>query len=180
MVNIRKINPVARAVGTVGVVAGLVGAVTFANLTSNTVALTDNELASATAQLQIGSDAEPFTITSVAGINTDLVPGVPKSFTYYLKNTGDVSMSVKATVPTDVSASTLDPSKVTLSFDCGGGPVSFTMNAWSNGGTATVPGTIAPNQIWTCSETATLDSGYTGQGGQSMVPFTVNFDGTQI
>lgn len=54
MVNIRKINPMARAVGVIGVVAGLATAVTFAALQSQAT-LTDNTISSGTANLQIAT-----------------------------------------------------------------------------------------------------------------------------
>jgi hypothetical protein len=44
MVSIRSINPMVRAVGTMGAVAAVVGGITFAALTSNTVALSPNTL----------------------------------------------------------------------------------------------------------------------------------------
>lgn len=54
MLNLRNINPMVRAVGTMGAVSALVGGITFAQLTSNTVALSDNQLSTASAHLKIG------------------------------------------------------------------------------------------------------------------------------
>ena|SRR5579871_3882659 len=179
MINIRKMSPMVRSIGTMGVVAGLVGAVTFANLQSNVVALDPNTLDSATASLEIGSNAEAFTHTSVTGINATLVPGIPQSFTFYLKNDGQSDMNVTASVPTNVSGSPVPASDISLSFDCGSGPVTFTLAAWS-GGSAAIPGNpLTAGNTWTCSETATLSSSYSGSGGQAVTPFRVEFVGNQ-
>ncbi len=75
MFTIHKINPMVRAVGTMGAVAALVGGITFANLTSNTVALTPNNLTSATAALQIGPNCSTLNSSSTPGFAvTSLVP----------------------------------------------------------------------------------------------------------
>jgi len=44
MLNLRTMNPMVRAVGTMGAVSVLVGGITFASLTSNMVALTPSNL----------------------------------------------------------------------------------------------------------------------------------------
>jgi len=180
MISIRKINPMARAIGTMGAVAALVGGITFAALQSNTVALSSNTLSSATAALQIGSNSESYSDTAVAGMTATLVPGVPSSpFTFYLKNNGQSDMNITAHVPTDVSSSTIPASDITLSLDCGGGPVSFTLDAW-HAGSAAIPGNpLTASNTWTCTETATLASSYSGGGGESVTPFDVQFVGNQ-
>ena len=179
MLSLSKINPLARAIGTMGAIAGLVGAVTFANLQSNTVALSPNTLTSATANLQIGNNAEAFNNTSVSGITATLTPGTPSSFTFYLKNNGQSNMNITAHVPTDFSTSPIPASDITLSFDCGSGPVTFTLDAWA-AGSAAIPGNpLGAGSTWTCSETATLASSYGGPGGQAVTPFDVDFVGNQ-
>lgn len=180
MWSLRKINPMVRAVGTMGAVAALVGGITFADLNSNQVALTNNTLVSATAQLQIGSNAEAFNNNSVAGMNSTLTPGVPSSFTFFLKNNGQAPLNITASVPTSGNNSDIPYSDITLSFDCGNGPVTFTLDAWA-AGSAAIPGNpLGSNATWTCSETATLASSYSGQGGQSVKAFKVNFVGNQV
>lgn len=51
MSRLSKLGPIARAVGVIGATAGLVTGVTFAALTSNTVALTPNNISVASASL---------------------------------------------------------------------------------------------------------------------------------
>ncbi|GEM_PF-1622949 len=55
MLNLRNINPMVRAVGTMGAVAALTTGITFAQLTSNTVALSSNTLSTGSANLEIGA-----------------------------------------------------------------------------------------------------------------------------
>jgi hypothetical protein len=180
MQRIRRINPLLRAIGIIGVVAGLTTAITFAALTSNTVALSPNTLASATANLQIGSNTEAFSNTSVAGMTATLVPGTTSApFTFFLKNNGQSDMNVTAHIPTVFNASAIPPSDVTLSFDCGSGPVAFTLDAWA-AGSAAIPGNpLTAGNTWTCTETATLASSYSGAGGQTVQSFDVQFVGNQ-
>lgn len=180
MLSIRKINPMARSIGTMGAVAALVGGITFANLNTNTVALSPNTLTSATASLQVGSNAEAFNDVSVAGMTSTLVPGVPSTpFTFYLKNNGQSDMNITAHVPTNFTGSVVAPSDVTLSLDCGGGPVAFTLDAWA-AGSAAIPGNpLTAGNTWTCTETATLAASYGGSGGQAVTPFDVQFVGNQ-
>src|SRR6185295_12572971 len=53
MLSLRKINPMARAVGTMGVVAVMVGAVTFAQFQTNNVTLAANSVSVDTSVLRI-------------------------------------------------------------------------------------------------------------------------------
>jgi hypothetical protein len=178
MLKLSNINPVARAVGTMGAIAAIVGGVTFAAFQSNTVALDPNTLTSASAALQIGSNAEAFS-GQVAGINSDMVPGTPTApFTFYLKNNGEIPLNVSAHIPT-VFTSGIDPTKVTLAFDCGGGPVSFKLSEWAAGSAVIPGGALAAGQTWTCSETATLDASATGSGDEAVQAFRVEFVGNQ-
>ena len=97
MRGIRNINPVARAMGVIGAVAVLATAVTFAAL-SDTATLEDNNLTSDTADLQVSNGGAYG--DSVAGFSaTDVVPGVGKTFSFYLKNGSDFDMNVTASVP---------------------------------------------------------------------------------
>ena len=179
MLSLRNINPMVRAVGTMGAVAALVGGITFADLNTNTVALSPNTLTSATASLLIGSNSEAFTTPSVTGITATLIPGVPAPFTFYLKNSGQSDMNITASVPNGFGGSTIPATDITLGFDCGGGPVSYTLDQWA-AGSAAIPGNpLTSGTTWTCTETATLSTGYTGSGGEAVKPFKVNFVGNQ-
>lgn len=179
MFGLRKINPMVRAIGTMGAIVAVAGGVTFATLNTNTVALTSNQLVSATAALQIGSNSQAFSNNSVDGINATLTPGVLSSFTFYLKNNGQAAMNITANVPTDVSNSNIPASDITLAFDCGNGPVSYTLDQWAAGSAVIPGGALGPGATWTCSETATLSSSYSGQGGETVKTFKVNFVGNQ-
>src|ERR1700753_3662972 len=101
MLKFSKINPLARAIGTVGVVTGLVGAVTFANFTSNAVALGPDDVTTGSAVLEIGD-------AGCGGLNTTSTPGFtnvnnfsvtnPASVTFCLDNTGSVPLAITGTV----------------------------------------------------------------------------------
>jgi len=181
MGRLSKFSPIARAIAVIGATAGLVTGVTFAALTSNTVALAPNTLSSASAHLQIGSVTEVFNDTSVAGMTASLRPGVASDpFTFYLRNTGEVDLDVSAHIPGDFGGSTIPATDVTLTLNCGGGDVSYTIAQW-NAGTAVVPGPVAADGgVLTCTETATLSASYSGQGGQTVTPFNVEFTGTEV
>lgn len=181
MLSLHKINPMVRAVGTMGAVAALVTGVTFANLTSNTVALTNNTLSTATASLVIGStsDCTDVSTTSVPGMSfTNLIPGQTSApFTFCLGNTGTIPLNVTAQIPQDLSSSSLDPSKVTLNITCGGGTITKTLADLHTSAWAFPSNPLSASGTWSCTATATLDSSVTGG---SVNPFTINFVGTQV
>ncbi len=98
MKKLRSLQPLMRAVGVVGVVAGLATGVTYAALSSQAT-LTNNTISSASANLLIWNgrnfkDKAPgFTVK-------DLVPGQGSSpQAFYLKNSGPVAMDVSAHIP---------------------------------------------------------------------------------
>jgi hypothetical protein len=159
-----------------GAIAALVGGVTFAALQTNTVALTNNTLSSGTPLLQIGTDVTPFG-TSAPGINDTLNPGIPKSFTFYLKNNDTQELTITASVPTVFDSGVIPGNKVTMALDCGAGSVSFTLDQWS-GGSAAIPGTISAGSSATCHEVLTLDSTYSATG-DALKPFDINFVGNE-
>lgn len=180
MGKLSKFGPIARSIAVIGATAGLVTGVTFAALTSNTVALSPNTLSSASAHLQIGSNSQGYSDTSVTGMTASLKPGVPSDpFTFYLKNTGEVDLDVSAHIPGDFTGSAIPATDVTLTLNCGGGDVSYTLAQW-NAGTGVIPPTVVANGgVLTCTETATLSASYTGSGGQTVTPFNVEFTGTE-
>jgi hypothetical protein len=182
MLKFSKINPAARAIGTVGVVMGLVGAVTFAAETSNTVALTNDTLSSATAALGIGSGATtcPTTNTTASGFsNVKLAPGVTSApVDFCLANNGDIPLTITMSV-TNPTGGTLDASQVTLDVTCGGDPslVAPLTYFYSNPTPFTTP--LVNGGSRTCTATATLNPSYSGSGGQSVTPFDIDFVGNQ-
>ncbi len=195
MLKLYKVNPLVRAIGTMGAVAALVGGVTFATASSNpttTVTLTDNTASSLTANLAIadGSNCTDVTTQTDAGFTFNkLVPGTPSSaFDFCFNNTAsstdknagfmDVTMQSAAAI---TGTTNLNPSDVTLNVTCGTNPmVSTTLDKLFNPATPLdLTGTthLAPGTPLNCAATAELSSGYTGPGG-SINSFTLDFVGT--
>ena len=115
---IRKISPMVRAVGTMGAVAAVVGGITFAQIPSNTVKLTDNTLTSGTAALAIGATNTCPTgdTASTPGMSfTNLQPTVASgAFTFCLQNTGNVPLNLTINTPTSFLGSAISPNDVTF------------------------------------------------------------------
>jgi hypothetical protein len=183
MFSINKINPMARAVGTMGAVAALVGGITFANFTSNTVALGPNNLTTASAALQIGdSGCNSLSSTSFPGITTaNFSVTNPASETFCLRNTGGVPLNISGSVSaTDPGALNGSPAaqNTTLSVNCGSDPaVSGTLNtSWAT----TFPTALAASGGQElCTATLTLSPSYGGSGNEAIPTFNINFVGTE-
>jgi hypothetical protein len=186
MVRFSKISPMVRAIGTMGAVAALVGAVTFAQLTSNTVALSPNTLSTATASLAIGSGTScpgGATTGSVPGFNNvKLTPGVTSAqLPFCLENNGDIPLDLTVAIPQ--SAFTGDtgvpPSAVTLDITCAnGGHSSGTLDQYTGGTPLGSLSNAGGSNITNCNATATLSSSFTGSG-QNVPSFDIDFTGTQ-
>jgi hypothetical protein len=105
MLHLRNINPMVRAVGTMGAVSALVGGITFAQLTSNTVALSPNTLSTGTANLEIGAlgrnnnsgNTETFSTVSPTTNNTS---NTTTGNTSTDNNTNNTSSSNNTSAPT--------------------------------------------------------------------------------
>lgn len=118
MVLTRSINPVLRAVGVIGVVAGLVTAVTFAALTSSAT-LTANTLTSASAGLFVANgDVDATSNTDEGFAINGLVPGGDKSqpYLFNLKNTGDTPLDVTVYATNSAVTGVLNNDKVHFCF----------------------------------------------------------------
>jgi hypothetical protein len=192
MLHLHKINPMVRAIGTMGAVAGLVAGITFAQIPSNTATLTDNTLDSATATLGIGLDATCTTpLSTQTGMDfTNLLPGVASSpFNFCLDNTGGATagtpLNVTVSTPT-TSAGTIPFSDVTLAITCGVGGVddNSQVNFSTTLNTLNTPTSLSgnalnnsTNNVWTCQATAKLNSSVTTSGGV-VTPFELDFVGT--
>lgn len=188
MISLRKINPMARAIGTMGAVAALVGGITFAatGLTSNTVALSPNTLTTATASLAIASgtscnnspDTGAGDGPSTPGLNdSSLVPGGSTSVNFCLDNTGGVPLTVSASIPQDLSGSTAaGDTSLTVTCNTEGSIGPQALSTWSGGafGTALPAGTSD-----NCTATAALNSTYGGSGGEVIPAFAIDFVGNQ-
>jgi hypothetical protein len=181
---IRNINPMVRAVATMGAIAALVGGVTYADLTSNTVKLTPNNLVSATAAIAIGAGTScPGGDTSqTTGFTTasPLVPGgSPVTTSFCLHNTGNVNLLVSASIPTDPTGTAA--SDTTLSITCNSNQGSLVSNSQTLASFATTAFTnpLPAGAIDNCTASASLKSSYTGSGGEAIPTFEIDFAGTQ-
>lgn len=196
MLNIRKINPAARAIGTVGAVVALAGGVTFAALQSQAT-LTGNTIASASATLLVsstpacGAATGTFTHSETGFAFTGLVPGGADSGAknFCLKNTGTDNMTMNVVIPslptwTVTPSGSVDNSKVNLAFSCtgAGGTFSVTDNVndiWFN--TANLSGgTLNAGTTDACTVTASMtSSAFTGESASSTT-FNLTFTGTGV
>ena len=171
-----------RAIGTMGAVAALVGGITFAQgLTSNTVALSPNNMTTATASLAIASTC-PTTGTSLTGLqDSSLAPGGTTSVPFCLDNTGGVPMTVSVSIPQDLTTS-VAAQNTTLTIACPTeGTLSTTLSSWSNGASFAFPNSLpdTTGNTDSCTATATLSSSYTGSGGETIPAFSIDFTGNQ-
>ncbi len=182
MLKLSKINPAARAIGTVGVVAGLVGVVTFANFTSNAVALGPDNVTTASAVLEIGD-------AGCGGLNTSSTPGFtnvtnfsitnPASVTFCLDNTGGVPLAISGSV--SAAPGTLEGNaaaqNTTLSINCGpDSAVSGTLNTSWNTTFPTALAANGGNEL--CTAKLTLNPNFNGPN-QAIPTFNINFVGTE-
>lgn len=94
----RRTLAIARATGVIGATVALVTGITFAQLGSNTVTLTNTTINSATASLKIW-DGSTFTTTANGFTITGLVPGQGSpNEPVYFKNDGGVDLNLTTTV----------------------------------------------------------------------------------
>lgn len=116
MLHITKINPMVRAIGTVGAVAALVGGITFAQFQTNTVALTANELDVTNHTLQI-SNGGAFGDNAVGFHNSNLIIGNegPKQ-AFYLQNLANDPVAISVNIPSAPAGTNLDLTKVLVNF----------------------------------------------------------------
>ena len=183
MISLRNINPMVRAVGTMGAVAALVGGITFASLTSNTVALSPNTLTSATAHLLIGDDngssCETAGTANVPGFtDVKMVPGVASNpLAFCLKNDGDVPLDITTAIPqAALVGSPISPADVTLDMTCdNGGSSHGTLNQYTGG---TPLGNLGTGDSTDCTATVTLAPSFSGPG-TTVNSFDIQFVGTQ-
>jgi hypothetical protein len=181
---ITKFSPIARAVGVMGATAALVTGVTFANLTSNAVAISPNTITTAGASLTISAGIKNVVTGACAGTGTttpgitahSLAPGSSTNIVpFCLGNTGDVNMSITASITPNLSASVAAQS-TTLTVTCGDALVG-TLSTW---GPATFTTNIAAHTAENCTAQATLSSSYSGTASEVIPSFDVNFVGTQV
>lgn len=184
MLSIRKINPLARAIGTMGAVAALAGGVTFAALSSNTVAISPNTINTGTATLAIAAGANCVTGTYGTSIPGFTVTGMTSStdvtpIDFCLKNTGDVALSIFSWIPENVTVATAS-GYITLSVSCTGiGNQSDTLNTWYAAGNTFTDNPLNAGEAVGCSADLSLSNSYPGSGGETVPTFSINFVGNE-
>jgi hypothetical protein len=192
MLSIHKINPMVRAIGTMGAVVALVGGITYAatGLQSQTVKLSPNNLVTASAGLYIGAaTVDTSTCGSVGGGDTTVTPGFttatplvpggsPVNSYFCFDNTGDVPLLVTASIPSLPTGTAAN--NITLNVTCTAeGALSLTnstLSSWS-GGTFTTA--LPAGEQDTCTASATLSNSYSGTGGETVPSFDIDFVGNQ-
>lgn len=181
MLGISKINPMVRAIGTMGAIVAVAGGVTFAALQSNTVALSPNSLTSATAAIAIGdgTSCPQGDAATVPGLTAALVPGVasaPRAFCF--DNGSPIPLTLTAQVTGDFTGSSFSPADVTLTLNCGDmGTLSGTLEQYFSPVPFAAP--LGANSQVNCTETATLAANSAGAGGGTLKDFDVKFVGNQ-
>lgn len=184
MQSIRLINPMVRAIVVIGSVAALVGAVTFAALTSNTVAIGPNTITTGNAALQIaaGGNCETGTYgTSIPGFtvndmtsSTDVTP-----LEFCLKNAGDVALGIFGSIPENVTTAVAS-GHITLSISCTSiGNQSDTLNTWFLAGNTFTDNPLNAGEAVGCSADLSLSSSYPGSGGETVPTFNIQFVGNE-
>jgi hypothetical protein len=189
MLSIHKINPMARAIGTMGVVVAIAAGITYAQIQSNTVTIGNNTLSSANASLEVGltTTCDDATTSTVQGVDfTNLLPGTPSnSFDFCLDNVGNTPLAITAFSPTNFTGSAINPSDVTLNGTCGtdgttAGATSFTATvAQLASGQQPIFSSLnnGTSNVLSCQVTATLGSG-TIASNATLTPFDVQFVGS--
>jgi hypothetical protein len=193
MLRLRKINPMVRAIGTMGAVAAVAGGFTFAQLTSNTVALSGDSVDSGTAALQISTDNITYGDTATGFTFTGLTPGVTASpnQTFYVKNTGTTDLVLNAAISAlPTWSGTVNNSLVRLNVSCVGlvdGSPTITLPNPGNdmtsldttGGTNFIGGVIKAGDTDQCTANASMDAGaFTGSGVTETNTFDLDLTGT--
>jgi hypothetical protein len=191
MLHLHKINPMVRAIGTMGAVAGLVAGITFAQtLNSNQVKLTNDTISTPSLGLAVAPATagvcplvgDASWTTSMQGMQIKNLNSTPATYTFCLQNNSDSGSGPEAVTMTSAAAITstgIAPTDVTLKVSCNGGTaVGGTLDTFSPTDTFVVDGAFAQGTVDTCTATATLNPLYSGMGG-SVNPFELDFVGTQ-
>ena len=195
MFKIGKMNPLIRAIATMGAVTVLVGGVTYA-LTSDPVTLASDTI-NASASLQI-SNGGAYS-GSVGGFNfSGMVPGGVNSpnQTFYLNNNGTNPVYLTAYIPTvptftvAPSSGTVDPSQVFLNINCTSGSSGdfslttgndFNSLSATSGVAMTSTDPLQPGDTATCTANVSMSSSAVTPTTASSVSsggFAINFTGS--
>lgn len=191
MLGMKKLNPAARAIGTVGAVVALAGGVTFAALTS-TATLTDTSINTANAGLLLW-DGNSFESTAPGFTITGAIPDTPSApQPFYFQNSGDAAetVSVKANhAPT----TDLDLySNIKVRFDCFGANSVVNTNVQSLIDGSVPLGLTLPvgaqgnesdgvnNTLGDCTATFTIEGSGVNNNSASVTDLDLDFTGTAV
>lgn len=192
MFSLRKINPMARAVGTMGAIAAIVGGITYAaTINSGTVKLTNNTISTPSLGLAIStpknnggcpnSSATSWT-SSMQGMTITNLTSASQTYNFCLENTADTGsgpQTVTMTSPATITTSGIPASQISLTVGCGTAtPAGGTLDTFGPSDNFVVDGAFSQGAIESCTATVTLNSSYSGSGG-SVNPFELDFTGTQ-
>lgn len=174
-----------RAIATMGAVAAIAGGITFASLTSNTVALSPNNITTSTATLAIGagSSCPGGDTTSTTGFQvSSLAPGATSTLPFCLDNTGGVPLTVTVSIPKSLASSTA-AQQTTLTITCPTeGTLSTTLGNWGDNSYAfpnPLPANEGAGSVDDCTASVSLSGNYNGGGGESITQFDIDFTGNQ-
>jgi hypothetical protein len=195
MLKVQTVSPVFRAILVMGAVAALVTGVTFAAMTSNTATLADDSINSATADLQISSDASCGPSSGTFGTSANgfdfngLIPGGPASpsETFCLRNNGTANLALKLFIPTMPTwtvtpSGTVDPGEVDVHVSCsaGAGTLDARLQDLGSSAQAFDTSTLAAGATAICTINVDMNSAaFSGQGASSS-DFDFDFSGEAI
>ena len=173
---------VARAAAIIGSVTALAIGVTLAiDANAPHATLTSNTVTAASADLQVGVDANSLG-TSIPGFQfLKMAPGQNSAaYHFTLHNAGSVALVVTAAIPTDLTGSTLNPSLVCLQIDndSNAGNIVTTVADMVASNQFLPNGTFTPGETKSFTLRATLSRDLTGRGPFTLVPFDMVFTGT--
>jgi hypothetical protein len=169
----RKTIAIARGVGVIGATVALLAGVTFAALTS-TATLSDNTLATATANLTVSNDGTTFGATEAGFTVAGLVPGSGVTDPFYLSNTGGVNLGLTLQAVPNPSDSTITETGTTSATDLSNVTVVVTNLNTGNSNTYTLAQLVSGVQPLTDA----LNAGVTGTTSPVNAPgdYSVHFD----
>ena len=198
MQSIRSISPIVRAVGVIGAVAILVTSITYAALQSQ-VTLTNNTIATGTADLQIASASSGTAETpGTCGTFGDTAPGfafagvVPggadsQTESFCLRNNGTSALMLKVKSPTvsplwttSPSSATVDNTKVSLTITCdnGAGSVTDTLANFLAGDVSFASSSLPATTNSKCTAKVHMDATAFSGESATLANFDLVFTGT--
>jgi hypothetical protein len=178
----KKSTIILRASMMLAAISVLVVGVTYAALTS-TATLTNNTLASETAELFVSKTPTPTSGTDTGFAMTDIVPGGPASgpHTFYLKNNGGVDLGVTVYATPSAVTGTLDNTKVHFCFTKTSGPSTtcFTRAEMLANFNTLPGGALDDGDTQQYDLNVTMDADAVTGGSASVAAFDLVFTGTQ-